>query len=302
MPRLSIIIPYRRHDQRLEATLISVLENRPEDCEIIVAHDGSYTDPYELRDEVLFVEEEPRSTPVQLLNAGMLAACSPLVATILDGTTVREGWADGPLEWLEQTDNASVAVRTEGADQREPSCGVDGRLLDDLSTLHRGQIDASSPDTPVAGPTLVCGFYRKRVLLALGGWDQQLDLTVADIDLAWALQSLDLRCECYPEPMAWEEQSHHRRLSTTATKQLAELAVAYGIAQGGTASAMSELLRVCLSGSVSAAVAWASGIMSCRASQRVATRLQTAEEQLNKVEPADLRLFVGPETARLRAA
>ena len=51
VPRLSIIIPHR-NDQLLEETILSVLENRPRDCEIIVAHDGSYCDPYQLVDEV----------------------------------------------------------------------------------------------------------------------------------------------------------------------------------------------------------------------------------------------------------
>ena len=79
MPRLSIIIPHRNNDQRLEETILSVLENRPRDCEVIVVHDGSYRDPYDLGDEVVYVQEEPNSSAVELLNAGLdgrlLASC-----------------------------------------------------------------------------------------------------------------------------------------------------------------------------------------------------------------------------------
>ena len=34
--RLAIIIPFLGNSQRLEETLVSVLENRPDDCEVIV--------------------------------------------------------------------------------------------------------------------------------------------------------------------------------------------------------------------------------------------------------------------------
>ena len=79
MPRLSIIVPHRHQDSRLEATLLSLLENRPDDSEIIVVHDGSYGDPYKLVDEVIFIEEERSSNTLKLLNAGVMAACSPAI-------------------------------------------------------------------------------------------------------------------------------------------------------------------------------------------------------------------------------
>ncbi len=44
-PRLSIIVPYCRDEAAFETTLVSVLENRPNQCEVLVPHDGSYQDP-----------------------------------------------------------------------------------------------------------------------------------------------------------------------------------------------------------------------------------------------------------------
>ena len=52
MPRLSIIIPALGNSARLESTLVSVLENRPLDCDIIVVHTGEYNDPYDLAGEI----------------------------------------------------------------------------------------------------------------------------------------------------------------------------------------------------------------------------------------------------------
>ena len=56
MPRLSCVIPAVGTTQDLETTLVSVLEKRPDDCEIIVVLNESYADPYGLKDEVRFVE------------------------------------------------------------------------------------------------------------------------------------------------------------------------------------------------------------------------------------------------------
>ena len=54
VPRLSIVIPALASVEALERTLVSVLEKRPADCEIIVVLNTSYDDPYQLTDEVHF--------------------------------------------------------------------------------------------------------------------------------------------------------------------------------------------------------------------------------------------------------
>ena len=59
MPRLSIIIPVLGNLELLEDTLVSVLENRPDSCEIIVVLDEVYEDPYELKDEIRFDRAPP---------------------------------------------------------------------------------------------------------------------------------------------------------------------------------------------------------------------------------------------------
>jgi hypothetical protein len=46
VPRLSIIIPVLGSSTRLESTLVSVLENRPPDCEILVLLGAPYDDPF----------------------------------------------------------------------------------------------------------------------------------------------------------------------------------------------------------------------------------------------------------------
>ena len=58
IPQLSIVVPVFGDSAAFEATLVSVLENQPSCSEVIVAHDGSYDDPFDLADEVRLVESQ----------------------------------------------------------------------------------------------------------------------------------------------------------------------------------------------------------------------------------------------------
>ena len=55
-PRLSIIIPAPGNETTLEETLVSVLENRPENSEIVVVLGFGYHDPWSVGEEVRFIQ------------------------------------------------------------------------------------------------------------------------------------------------------------------------------------------------------------------------------------------------------
>ena len=194
MPRLSIVIPHRRDDLRFEATLLSVLENQPRDSEVIVVHDGSYADPYRLNGELLFVEASSTDC-VGLLNAGLLAACAPAICTVLDGVHVNHGWADNALRLLDDPSIASVAISTvRQGESNTTTCGIDPNRLAVGADLQRGVVARTTTQGGSAAPELACGFYRTKILRAIGGWDPDLQSEVADVDLAWTMQALGLRC------------------------------------------------------------------------------------------------------------
>ena len=69
MTHLSIIIPAAGPQVSIDDTLLSVLENRPEDCEVILAHPEGYVDPYDLADEVQMISA-PTHSLLGLWNAG----------------------------------------------------------------------------------------------------------------------------------------------------------------------------------------------------------------------------------------
>ena len=76
MPRLSIVIPVLGDSQQLDDTLVSVLENRPANCEILVVHNEPYHDPYHLSDEVQFVEAQCGASMVACIEARI--GCQPV--------------------------------------------------------------------------------------------------------------------------------------------------------------------------------------------------------------------------------
>lgn len=278
MPRLSIIVPHRHQASRLEATLLSLLENRPDDSEIIVVHNGSYSDPYELADEVIFIEEDRSSNTLKLLNAGVMAACSPAVCVLLDGATVSDGWSEVALTTLLESETAAVAVPVQ-TPRGQTSRGIDARLLNRPSFAQAGRVEANSARAECIGPVLACGFYRRKVLLALGGWNEELEEQAADAELALALGSLGLACRCDDSTLVAINAAQSRKLSSAAWRQLASLVAAHGLVTPGWGNSLKSLLGGCLQGRLLTAAAWAAGLRDASTIRRTQLRMNHARQQ-----------------------
>jgi len=306
VPRLSIIVPHRRNDARLEATLVSVLENRPEDSEILVVHDGSYRDPYNLSDEVIFIEEPGSSSTTSLLNSGLQAACAPAICVLLDGVVVSAGWCEAPLSTLLGSQIAAVALPLQTATARRTSWGVGSRLLSRASATQTTRIEAASQRDSSGAPVLACGFYRRKILLALGGWNTELEESVADVELAMTLAALELDCQVAATSSACvSPHSQLRKLSATSLSQFASLMVAHGAATSSWSSAMGALLRSCLQAQPLAGLAWSRGLRNSATIRRIQLRLNHARRQLSVEASGPLRVHQGDaqtSTAARRAA
>jgi Glycosyl transferase family 2 len=205
--RLSCVIPAVGTTQDLETTLVSVLEKRPDDCEIIVVLNSSYADPYGLKDEVRFVE---------MIGAGM-AACATLGIQISDGEIVHvlaagvevaDGWVEAALPHFDDPDVAAVtpAIRDATRPERVLAAGVKyypgGKrgLCTELPS-------ASARPGDALGPTIDAAFYRKSALAALGdGLPVNLGDALADIDLALGLAHAGLRNFVEPECIVFAER------------------------------------------------------------------------------------------------
>ncbi|MEE2936756.1 MAG: glycosyltransferase family A protein [Planctomycetota bacterium] len=108
IPQLSILVPLTADTVAFERTLISVLEHRPQHSEVLVAHDGSYHDPYALGDEVRFVTSEHAGLS-GLVVAGADAARGRLVHVLAEGLEATSGWTVDASECFEHFDCGSVA-------------------------------------------------------------------------------------------------------------------------------------------------------------------------------------------------
>lgn len=303
MPRLSIIIPRRQDDQRLEATLLSVLENRPEDSEILVVHDGTYPDLYQLSDEVVFVEEEAGSNLLHLLNAGIMAACSPAICVVLDGVIVSPDWAVSPMHMLSSPGTVAVAVAVQDVQAGRVSYGIDARVFSRPNKLRGGRVEAEQASDSCAGPTLACGFYRRKTVLSLGGWNEALDDSVADFEFARALHTLGQSCVCdIHSAVQIISGAPSRKLSPLALSQLSSLSIAHGNRQVGMMDGLKSLLADCLTGNVLQGVAWAKGKRDTSTIRRTQMRLAHAKQQLAALAQEDQTLRIFPAQLQNRRA
>ncbi len=196
MPRLSIVIPCLGSAAEFEDTLVSVLQNRPPRCEVLVVHAQPYADPYSLQDEVRFIRVSGQPNLAQLANTGLESARGEIVHLLGCRMEVQEGWAETALDHLEDTEVAAVSPLIVAAqDKRVVAAGVNYGLSGSRNVAGHG-LELTSRGLRklrVSGPTLDAGFYRREVLLAIGGWHEPLGADAADVDLAQTLTALRLQ-------------------------------------------------------------------------------------------------------------
>lgn len=201
-PALSIVIPTVADTAALEETLVSVLENRPPDCEIVVPLSCGYDDPWNIRDEVTFVQAPRGSRLVACTNLGIASSRGSVVHVLAAGWKATPGWTDRPLEWFATDDIAAVVPAVVAADDSAQVVSTGVRLS-------RGgrRIAATAPrqtDTMLAkgaAPILEAGFWRADVLQMAGpGFATACGDAYADADMAAAVN-------CLPLPVVYESSS-----------------------------------------------------------------------------------------------
>jgi len=209
VPRLSIIIAVLGDPNRLDNTLVSVLENRPANCEVLVVHNEPYNDPYELAGEVRFIEAVPWAGMAECLNMGLAAGRAPVVHVLACGVEVRLGWADAALRHFRDADIAAVAAVVQ--DGRDPSkskikmkilsAGLGYRAEGDVWRLGAGQESDALGEIQeeLCGPDILAAFYCRSALEAIGGfWPSATDALVG-IEVALSLEQIGFRCVSEPE-------------------------------------------------------------------------------------------------------
>lgn len=184
-PQLSIVIPAPTDVAALEDTLVSVLEKRPAGSEVIVALGCEYDDPWQICDEVTFVQAPIGSSLVACINVGVASSRADVTHILAAGWRATEGWTEGPLARFDDESLAAVVPVTVAADDyaRPVAAGIrcrrGGRRVDVVPS--RG---TPRPD----GPALEAGFWRTEFLRSAGpGFSNACGDSCADADMAVAL-------------------------------------------------------------------------------------------------------------------
>jgi len=194
IPRLSIVIPIGKDQDSFESTLISVLEHRPVGCEILVADDGCYDDPFDLGDEVRFVVGRSKNM-IDLVTAGAAQSRSRFVHLIADGIQATSGWIDGAIEKFEHHDAAVVAPVIRQATTKEIIAAgwsdVNARLCD---ASCRGQKQVHSRTPQKVGAYLQASLWRRDVLVSLADAFTGRDVVEASYAYEHLIRAAGWRC------------------------------------------------------------------------------------------------------------
>jgi len=200
------IIPVVGNTDALEGTLLSVLERRADDCEVIVVLNTSYDDPFDLQNELRFIQAPPDTGLVGCINLGIAATTAPVIHVLASGLEAGDGWLERAQSRFADSRVAAVTPLVYDTAKRDSllAAGV-GFGRGGRRVVCRSIPDtASEVLTESIGPLLVAASFRKAALVAFGG---EIPLAVddqfADVDLALTLQeagwavTLDPTCRVF---------------------------------------------------------------------------------------------------------
>jgi hypothetical protein len=201
--RLSIVIPFLGNLKRLEDTLVSVLENRPADSEIVVVLREPYNDPYDLAGEVRFVEAPVRAGRGDCIDLAMAASSAPILHVMGCGIEATPGWTDRAMAHFSDPQVAAVTplVLDRFDSGRILSAGLDFTPGGAIRRLGVGKLLERFVCEPggLGAAELLVAFYRRSALEAVGPLGDLRSDRPAGVDLALMLQYAGYLCLVEPE-------------------------------------------------------------------------------------------------------
>jgi hypothetical protein len=196
-PRLSIVIP-AADTAALEDTLVSVLENRPADTEIVAVPAMSYDDPWNIAEEVRFIPAPVGAGLVGCVNVGVAASVGSVIHVLAGGWRATQGWTDRALERFDDRGvGAVVPLGMSSADADQVVCTgirrtLGGRSLP-LAPARRG-----APLPRPSAPALEAGFWRADTIAQAAGFSSACGDVNAAADMAAWLASAGLEVVVEP--------------------------------------------------------------------------------------------------------
>jgi hypothetical protein len=192
---LALIIPVVGSTEGLESTLLSVLERRPDDCEVIVATSVPYDDPYKLQGEVQILHVSPGAGLVDCSNLAIKFTTAPIIHILGVGAQATDGWIDRAVRHFENPCVAAVVPFVHSAENPKSLLAVG---VSYLGHGHKQICRNVNACEQIIGPQLRAAFYRKIVIDAIGGIPSRFGDTLAEVDLAIVLRKAGWQIELEP--------------------------------------------------------------------------------------------------------
>jgi GT2 family glycosyltransferase len=224
-PPLTVIVPSHNRPDLLRLCLASVTRLAPAGAEVLVVDDaspdGAVTEAARAFACVGVLRQPKRGGFCAAANAGVRAARGRIVELLNDDTEVTAGWAEAALAAFAEPAVAAVAPlvlwgppeetgppRIDSAGDRYFIGGIAGKRGHGIplgaAYLRPG---------PVFGASASSAFYRRDVLLAVGGFPEEFGAYFEDVDLAFRLHWAGYRVYYEPAARVWHRvsASHGRR-------------------------------------------------------------------------------------------
>jgi GT2 family glycosyltransferase len=218
-PPLSVIIPSHNRPDLLRLCLASVARHAPAGTELLVVDDaspgGAVTGAARAFPGVGVLRLQRHVGFCAAANAGVGAARGAIVELLNDDTEVTAGWAEAALAAFADLAVAAVAPlvlwgppnghrppRIDSAGDRYFVGGIAGK---------RGHGQPLGAEYlrpgPVFGASASSAFYRRDVLLAVGGFPEEFGAYFEDVDLAFRLHWAGYRVHYEPASQVWHRVS-----------------------------------------------------------------------------------------------
>jgi len=223
VPRLSIVLPVLGDPAQMEDSLISVLENRPEGCEILVVLNPPYDEPYALEEEVRFLQATQGAGLVEALNCGIAASRAAVVHLLPCGIQAWEGWCEAALARFDDPGVGVVVPLLLDAEHRwrVVSAGATYQRWGRVCRMRRQRAARPRRDV-LPDPEFPVAFYRKSALEQVDPLSSRCGRRLATAALGLALQAAGYGCVFEPASRMAACKARAQRESAVARGWTAE--------------------------------------------------------------------------------
>ena len=300
-PRFSIIIPVVGQPSALDETLASILRDLGEDSEVVLVHDGTFEDPYNIADELTVIDAQTKRLAGQI-SIAVEKSAGQIIAIVRPGVELPEKWNDVVAAAFEDPKVASAApiLVSQSNSQSIVTAGVQTnyhyrRLLTGAKKkLAQRVFGRLQP----LGPSAWAAFYRRSTLTMIGDLDQKIEDQYFDLDLALTLKQMGYSCESLPavvcqiDRSARVERESQRPHGVSAQRSIARHASGESTFSRGLTSFVSELISAILKpGAFQQAVGRLQGSRFKATDAAFATRMAEIVKRKKAAEKAGLRVY-----------